>query len=108
MEIEDQVSRDAALIAEENQDIQDMLVTVLNTHQGRWFFWRILEEAGIFHDGFNPNPIEMARLAGKRQLGLKFFLEALTVHPGVYNLMQAEAQARNELREIRKERLNNV
>ena len=103
IEQEDQVSRDTALAAEVAGEELNMVASVLNTYEGRWFVWNLLSACGVYDDGFDLNPLEMARRSGRRQIGLATLQNCLTANPNVYNMMRREHQVRMETLEKRKE-----
>lgn len=64
---------------------------VLSTVEGRRVFWRVLQEARIFHSCFDTNALEMAKKEGRRDLGL-FIIEDLTdANADILDVMRREA-----------------
>lgn len=81
----------------DREQLQADVEALMATGAGRRIAWRLLEAAGIYHSGYHDNPLQMARMVGKRELGLAL-LDWITTHaPQHYFTMQQEAQ--NERRE---------
>lgn len=56
----------------------------------RNYLWCLISRHGPFHDGFDPDPMEMARLAGEKRIGMQVFTDFLEGAPDVlYRLMTA-------------------
>lgn len=76
------------------------LRAVLATEPGRRFVWKLLEEAGIFHELPLRTPEEgqfQGAEIARQNHGKRLLAEVLTVNPAAYNLMELEAK---RLREI--------
>jgi len=58
--------RNRRKLEQKENDLRD----VLSSASGRRFVYRILEEAGVYSDGFNTNAAVMGFHAGKRNMGL--------------------------------------
>ncbi len=64
--------------------------TVMDSKVGRHFVWELLSDCRVFHDGFNENPIVLARNTGVRTAGLMLLNKVLAASPTEYELMFAE------------------
>lgn len=105
------VSRDAELTDEERLELQqerdrderfaevEHLRGMLDNQLNRAFFWRMLEQCGVYQNIFSPDLGTMALAEGKRQIGLWLIKEMLEVDPAVYVRMQNEARIRREQKE---------
>jgi len=63
---------------------------IMKTKGGRDFMWRLLEQSGVFIDGFDNDPYKHARSAGKRSQGLWLQRELQESANGSYMIMLKE------------------
>lgn len=91
-----------------NRELNDIR-SVLNTPEGRRFYWRILEQGQIFKDGFvaGDNGYGSTRNLGTRKVGLWALSELMEARPDAFTKMQREhaSEAKREENED-KERVN--
>ncbi len=73
-----------------DQDNAD-LISVMETHAGRRFVWRILESAGLYKLSYTGNS-ETFFNEGQRNIGLKLLSDLLKVAPEEYVRMTQECQ----------------
>jgi hypothetical protein len=73
-----------------DQDNAD-LISVMETHSGRRFVWRILESAGLYKLSYTGNS-ETFFNEGQRNIGLKLLSDLLKVAPEEYVRMTQECQ----------------
>lgn len=66
---------------------------LLSDVRGRRFFWRLLTQTHVFHTSSRPNALEMARLEGERNIGLKHWGDLHEHAPDAYPQMVKEQQA---------------
>lgn len=89
-----QKDRDKALLIRQAARDELDFKAVASTVEGRRFISRFLAYCGTGKPVFHSDALEMARLAGKQEVG--FFIQAL-FHGGglfgLYNLMMEEARA---------------
>ena len=45
--------------------------SIMSTENGRAFMYRLLARSGIFSDGFDKDPLMLARLSGRRSMGIE-------------------------------------
>lgn len=64
---------------------------LMGTPRGRRIVWGILDRAGTFGNGFDTNAMQMARSAGKREEGIRWFGALMRVCPDLYAEMTREA-----------------
>lgn len=63
---------------------------ILEIPEGRRFLWRLLSEARIFNTCFNNDPLIMASLEGRRDMGLFVLSEITTVNKNALSKIQSE------------------
>ncbi len=69
---------------------------VMGCPEGRAFFWWMLEECHVHHNGFNTNGLTMAFNLGERNIGLKFEARLAEVCPDEFALMMTEARRKQD------------
>lgn len=74
-----------------NRELNDLRV-ILNTPEGRRFFWRLLSKAQVFIDGYVPgdNGYGTARNTGMKFIGHWALNELLEAKPSAFTQMQRE------------------
>lgn len=77
-----------------DQQVEDIRF-LLGTPQGRRFFWRYLDECGVFKTSFTGNS-QTFFLEGSRNIGLKLLSDINESAPESYLLMQKEAKIKND------------
>lgn len=76
----------------EIEDIKFML----KSPAGRYFLWRFLEYARVFHTISNENPHRMAVHSGIRDGGLWVLNEIMDAQPDILSVMKREAIEREK------------
>ena len=87
------------------QQRKDDLFFIMGDPKGRRFVWDQLSYAGIYTDGWDPS----ARIhfnSGRRNVGLRLFLEIHQVCPDLYLLMSKEAAEADKKRQELDDLLN--
>lgn len=64
--------------------------SIMSTEAGRHFVYRILEQSGVFSDGFDRDPCANARLSGRRSIGIWLQNELQEATPERYVTMLQE------------------
>lgn len=74
----------------------NLVAQQMATPEGREFVWQELERREIFHsvDAIGSDVMAVGMFLGKRETGLKLFVEIKGLHADSYLLMQSEAIAR--------------
>ncbi|MDP1824913.1 MAG: hypothetical protein Q8L48_16775 [Archangium sp.] len=67
------------------------LRTVLSSRPGRRFYWRTMQDSGVFASTFTGDALTSAFKEGRRAQGLDLMQEAQKVAPMKYLLMLEEA-----------------
>lgn len=80
-------------IKKENE--KKCLKEVVSTKNGRSFLWTVLEIANVFHSSFSNEPLNMAFLEGKREIGLKIFKMIEELEPGLVYKIAKENMEEN-------------
>lgn len=65
---------------------------MMGSRSGRALMWYLLEQYGIFQDGFNSDALVMARSSGRRSAGLQLMQIIDTFTPEKYAKMVEEAR----------------
>ena len=63
---------------------------VMASTEGRDLLWRVLEQTGVFNDGFSPDPYVHARNAGIKVPGFWLIRELNEAAPASYKRMVEE------------------
>lgn len=71
----------------------DDLRVVLSSRPGRRFYWRTMQDSGVFDSTFTGDALLSAFKEGRRAQGLDLMKEAQAVAPMKYLLMLEEAAA---------------
>lgn len=80
-----------------DEDWNNTVKKLLDTYEGRFFIWCLLEKAGIFEaSGPVNNPLYLAHREGKRELGLLFYHACLQVDPDFVAKLRADEKKRQE------------
>lgn len=79
----------------EQQEAED-LRHVMSHYAGRAFMWRLLTRCKLFDEGFNTDPLVMARDAGRRNIGLSLVADIHEADAQAYLKMQNEAIKRDK------------
>lgn len=66
------------------------IAAIMSTKGGREFINRVLNQCGVFSDGFSPDTHEHAKNAGRRQIGLWLTNELKEAAPGEYLILIRE------------------
>lgn len=80
-----------------NRELNDIRV-VLNTPEGRRFYWRILEQGQLFIDGYvsGDNGYGSTRNLGTKKVGLWALAEIMAAKPNAFSQMQRENASEKE------------
>lgn len=92
------VQRRTEELEEEAAREAEWLKKLVDTYQGRWFFWRLMGRCKIFQSSYTGEAEGTFFNEGKRAIGLEILTEVLTLHPKAFTLMQSEATARDNKR----------
>ncbi|MNO59309.1 hypothetical protein D3C76_498940 [compost metagenome] len=65
---------------------------MMGSRTGRAFMWYLLEQSGVFNEGFSDNALVMARSSGRRSSGLQLMQIIDTFTPEKYAKMAEEAR----------------
>lgn len=65
---------------------------MMGNRTGRALMWYLLEQYGVFNDGFSDNALVMARASGRRSAGLQLMQLIDTFTPEKYARMAEEAR----------------
>ncbi len=63
---------------------------VMSRKSGRDFVWEILNDCGVYQDGFHADPYVHARNAGLKSAGLQLLQKILLACPDKHELMFSE------------------
>lgn len=74
----------------------ERLRELLSTPGNRAVMWEILSECNVFKDCFSADSLSMARMEGKRYIGLWLIKRIYEADPAAFPLMQVEAEKRGE------------
>lgn len=66
------------------------ILAVLNTPEGRWLYYRLLNLCGVYSNSFVANSDETAFNEGKRIVGTTLLKDVMEVAPAALELMQKE------------------
>lgn len=64
----------------------------MGSRSGRVLIWHLLEQYGVFQEGFSDNPLVLARASGRRSAGLQLMQLIDTFTPEKYAKMTDEAR----------------
>lgn len=65
---------------------------MMGNRAGRALMWHLLEQYGVFHEGFSDNALVMARSSGRRSAGLEMLHLIDAYSPEKYSQMVEEAR----------------
>lgn len=65
---------------------------MMGNRAGRSLMWHLLEQYGVFQEGFNPDPAIMGRASGRRSAGLQLMQLIDSYTPEKYAKMTEEAR----------------
>lgn len=65
---------------------------MMGNRTGRAFMWYLLEQSGVFNEGFSSDALVMARASGRRSGGLQLMQLIDTFTPEKYARMVEEAR----------------
>lgn len=65
---------------------------MMGSRSGRALMWHLLEQYGVFNEGFSDNALVMARSSGRRSAGLQLMQLIDTFTPEKYAKMVEEAR----------------
>lgn len=65
---------------------------MMGSRSGRTLMWHLLEQYGVFHEGFSDNALIMARSSGRRSAGLELMQLIDNYAPEKYAMMVDEAR----------------
>lgn len=65
---------------------------LMGHRSGRALMWHLLEQYGVFNEGFSDNALVMARSSGRRSAGLQLMQLIDTFTPEKYAKMTEEAR----------------
>lgn len=65
---------------------------MMGNRSGRGLMWHLLEQYGVFQEGFSPDPIIMGRASGRRSAGLQLMQLIEAYAPEKYAKMVDEAR----------------
>ena len=74
---------------EQREEYELAFKSVMNTEQGRRFFWTLLEDCGIYRSSFTGNSSTFFN-EGERNVGLKYMTRCMDICPDLYLKMQSE------------------
>jgi hypothetical protein len=80
---------------ERERQLEELRV-ILETSGGRNLLWRVLSWCGVYNSTSATDPIYMAILSGKRDIGLQLLVDIMESDPTAYIKMQAEGKERND------------
>lgn len=87
---EEQVKKGRATKKLQEEQQRNALVAVLNTPEGRTVFWMLIEHCRVFKSVYDRDPIAMANLAARQDVG-HYLMQLITgVEPEFLYLMQRE------------------
>jgi hypothetical protein len=75
----------------------DLLRRIMETREGRAWFFEILESAHIWRSSFSVEPLAMGFAEGERNLGLRFLADLMRAAPLRYIEMVQEARELGDL-----------
>lgn len=86
------------------RDLDDIRF-ISKTPQGRRFLWRILTKAQVFSSNAIDNVIPLARIEGRRSVGLEILSDIMSAKPSLFGQMQEEhaSEMTREAIEIKQE-----
>lgn len=64
----------------------------MGSRSGRVLVWHLLEQYGVFQEGFSDNPLVLARASGRRSAGLQLMQLIDAFAPEKYAKMTDEAR----------------
>lgn len=72
------------------------VIDVMSIKSGRDFVWELLTDCGVYQDGYNSNPYDHARNAGRKGVGLQLLQKILLACPDKHELMFSEHKYKEE------------
>lgn len=93
---EPQVKRANSKVRRREEQQRAAFRAVMQTVQGRQVMWELLCGCKCYHSISSTDPLQMAILSGRRDVGLELAASLLKADENAYELMSKEARARDK------------
>lgn len=77
-------------IEEDRRAREEGLRSLLQTYEGRRYFWLLLEDCGVFRNPFTGNALTTSFNAGEQNVGQKLLAHLIQTAPETFTVMQKE------------------
>ena len=84
------------------RELSDISV-VLNTPEGRRFYWRIMEVCGVWTDPYCGTDRDTSYMCGRKSIGLGLYADLLEAKPSAFQQMQREHNSKQTIDNMKHE-----